>query len=183
MKSSFAATVVLSAALLATGAAHAAAPSVVQLTGTVGGNQSAGISNTLTTAGSFEDHYTFSGVFGAATVNGSLSTLIISAAGADIDISSVSINGIEFGARRSSYLGNLDGREFFALSSTSFDLPLSLIVKGTLVAGRNGSTTGSYSATFNLQQAAVVPEPQTYALFGAGLLTMFALARRRQRSL
>lgn len=170
----------LTTALLA-GAAQADAPSTVTLTGSPGGTLSAGISHTLSDAGSFEDTYLLDGYSGLSSVNGTLSTLILSATGPDVDITSVTLNGISFSQRLTPYLGNPDGRELYALPATSFSGPLTLVVKGALVAGRDGNSVGTYSANFRVTPQSPVPEPQTYALFASGLMVVCFLARRRRR--
>jgi hypothetical protein len=172
--------VALTTALLA-GSAQAAALSTVNLTGSTGGTLSAGISHTLSGAGSFEDTYLLDGYSGQSLVNGTLSTLILKATGPDIDISSVTLNGVSFSQHLTPYLGNPDGRELYALPATSFSGQLTLVVKGVLVAGRDGNSVGTYSANFRVTPAAPVPEPQTYALFASGVMVVGFLASRRRR--
>ncbi|KQY86942.1 MULTISPECIES: FxDxF family PEP-CTERM protein [Roseateles] len=178
MKTSIAASVALAA--LFTGAAQASTPIVVDLIGSTGGTLSAGISHTISTAGSFEDIYTLTGYNGPSSVNGALSTLILNSGSSDIDISSVTLNGASFSQSLIAYRGNPDGRELYALPASSFNGALTLVVKGTLVAGHNGSSVGTYSASFRVTPTSPVPEPQTYALFAAGLAAVAFVARRRR---
>ena len=55
-------------------------------------------------------------------------------------------------------------------------------LKITGFATGTGSVTGSYQGGLTLDPAAAVPEPETYAMFLAGLGIMGALARRRKQA-
>lgn len=180
MKLSISAPVALAAALLA-GATQASTPVVVNLIGVTGGTFAGGISHTVSAAGSFEDIYTLGSNTGLVSVNGTLSTQILNSGSADIDISSVTLNGVSFSQALIPFRGNPDGREQYALPVTQFSGPLTLVVKGTLLAGNNGSTIGAYTANFSVAPvASPVPEPETYALFAAGLAAVGFIARRRR---
>lgn len=163
------------ATLLVSGASMAAVYEV-PLTGT-GSNKSASISSSLTATGSFQDTYNFMGISGEFNVNSVLSTLM-GAARHDIDFTSITLNGQPFSLTSISVLGNPDGRETATFADTTFSGgSLTLVVNGTFTGGV-GSTSpvGSYSGTVNVT---AVPEPQSYAMFAAGILLLAWFSRRR----
>jgi hypothetical protein len=148
---------------------------VVPLTG-AGDNKSASISRVLTTPGAFSDTYTFTGLSEFYSVNSVLST-IIGAARHDIDFTSVTLNGVSYSLSQSFFASNPDGRETASFASMSLSGPLTLTVNGVFTAASGGgSPVGTYSGTLNVT---AVPEPQSYALFGAGLLLLGWLSWRR----
>lgn len=163
------------ATLLVSGASMAAVYEV-PLTGT-GSNKSASISSSLTATGTFQDTYNFTGISGEFNVNSVLSTLM-GAARHDIDFTSITLNGQPFSLTSISVLGNPDGRETATFADTTFSGgSLTLVVNGTFTGGV-GSTSpvGSYSGTVNVT---AVPEPQSYAMFAAGILLLAWFSRRR----
>lgn len=163
------------ATLLISGATMAAVYEV-PLTGT-GGSMSASISSSLTVPGAFQDTYNFTGISGAFNVNSVLSTLMGSARH-DIDFTSITLNGQPFILSAATLLGNPDGREMATFSDTAFNGSLTLVVNGVFTANV-GSTSpvGTYSGTINVT---AVPEPQSYAMFAAGILLLAWFSRRRQ---
>lgn len=160
---------------LASGSSTAATYDVA-LTGN-GNAKSASISSVLTTTGTFQDTYNFTGISGEFNVNSVLSTLM-GAARHDIDFTSITLNGQPFSLTSISVLGNPDGRETATFADTTFSGgSLTLVVNGTFTGGV-GSTSpvGSYSGTVNVT---AVPEPQSYAMFAAGILLLAWFSRRR----
>lgn len=74
---------------------------------------------------------------------------------------------------------SLIGRAFATTGGATVSLDMGLLAAGDytlIIGGNNGTTAGKYSASL---VAAPVPEPATYALFGAGLLTVLLAGRRR----
>lgn len=141
-----------------------------------GANKSASISRVLTTPGVFSDTYTFTGLSEVYSVNSVLST-IIGAARHDIDFTSITLNEVSYSLSQSLFAGNADGRETASFASMSFSGPLTVTVNGVFTpALGGGSPVGTYSGTLNVT---AVPEPQSYALFGAGLMLLGWLSWRR----
>lgn len=159
---------------LASGSSTAATYDVA-LTGN-GNAKSASISSVLTTTGTFQDTYNFTGISGAFTVNSVLSTLMGSA-GHDIDFTSITLNGQPLTLTAATLLGNPDGREMATFGDVAFNGSLTLVVNGVFTAGVGSATpVGTYSGTINVT---AVPEPQSYAMFAAGILLLAWFSRRR----
>lgn len=127
--------------------------------------------------GSFTDTWTFTLASAATIVTGTAST---SAAGPrDLDFSSVFISTAAVpgsSVTDGTFIGNLgdDINEFFqlrpiTLAAGSYDV---------IVKGINSADRAAYSGTLTI--ATAVPEPETYALFLAGL-GLLGLARRRKQ--
>lgn len=163
------------AGALISGAAMAATYEVA-LTGS-GASKSASFSSVLTAPGAFQDTWNFTGVSGSFTANSVLSTLM-GAARHDIDFTSITLNGQPFSLSAAALLGNSDGREMATLGDTAFNGSLTVVVNGVFTAGvGNSSPVGTYSGTINVT---AVPEPQSYAMFAAGILLLAWFSRRRQ---
>lgn len=170
---------------LATGslAAHAAIDDLkqtqsVNLVGSPGGNYSAAPGVVHTISGSFEDTFNFS-FTGSAMVSASLTHSSFGDV-QRITFTEAWLNGIPLTI--DPVLG-FDGMQFSRayLDSVSATGNFSLVVKG--YAGGNlapgEGIAASYAGTFNVMPTAV-PEPETYAMFLAGLGAVGLLARRRR---
>ena len=139
----------------------------------------ADLSFTHSVAGAFVDTFTFSNFSGSALINAFWSTQATNAF-ADIDLTSVTLNGVAFDPTKSAFSGYANGKEKAYLDDTMFSGPLTLVISG--VAGGNlpaGTLiAASYSATINAIPSAV-PEPETLALFLAGMGAVGFMSRRR----
>lgn len=125
------------------------------------------VGNTVT-PGLLFDVYTFSLVdpgmlSGVASASNLPPALAISNFPAVLQNASASVIGTD--------LNPADGFSFNGLSAGSYAL--------TFVGFATGSLGGSYGGAM-LAQTAPVPEPETYALMLAGLVTLSFLARRRK---
>lgn len=117
----------------------------------------------------FTDTFTFSPTLSSSLVSSSLQSIGFTAA-ADIDFTSVTLNGIALTLNR---VGPLD----YAFTSAPFPLTGALTL---IVSGKSG-TNASYSGTINMNAVtAAVPEPETFAMLGAGLAVVGFAARRRK---
>jgi len=134
------------------------------------GSYSAGWGVTHMEAGAFTDTYNFLGSAGGV-FDSSLVTLGF--ASADIDFTSVSVNGHAFN------LTNVGGLDLATLSGQLLSNPIVLTVMGIaaplLTAGT--PTAASYAGTANI--AGAVPEPESYAMLLAGLGAIGIVIRRR----
>lgn len=139
----------------------------------------ADLSFTHSVAGAFVDTFTFDNISGSALINAFWSTQA-SNAFADIDLSSITLNGVAFSPSKAAFAGYANGKEKAYLDDTMFNGPLTLVISG--VAGGNlaagSSIAASYSATVNAIPSAV-PEPETLALFLAGMVGVGFMSRRR----
>lgn len=139
----------------------------------------ADLSFTHNVAGAFVDTFTFTNISGDALINAFWSTQA-SNAFADINLTSITLNGKAFSPSKSSFNGYANGKEKAYLDDTLFNGPLTLVITG--VAGGNlaagTSIAASYSATVNAIPSAV-PEPETLALFLAGMVGVAFMSRRR----
>jgi hypothetical protein len=139
----------------------------------------ADLSFTHSVAGAFVDTYTFTGFGGSALINAYLSTQG-SNAFADINLTSVTLNGVAFDLTKTNFSGYVQGKEKAFLDETGFNSSLTLVITG--FAGGNlaegTAIAASYSATINAIPSAV-PEPVTLALMLAGLGAVGFVARRR----
>nr|WP_316643874.1 FxDxF family PEP-CTERM protein [uncultured Roseateles sp.] len=139
----------------------------------------ADLSFTHSVAGAFVDTFTFSNFTGEALINAFSSTQATNAF-ADINLTSVTLNGVSFNLTKTSVGGYANGKEKARLDDTLFNGPLTLVISG--VAGGNlpvgTSIAASYSATVNAIPSAV-PEPETLAMFLAGMVGVVFMSRRR----
>ncbi|MYM74166.1 PEP-CTERM sorting domain-containing protein [Duganella sp. FT134W] len=111
----------------------------------------------------FTDTYTFLPVLPSSSVTASL--ISIGLASQNINFTNVTLNGRK--------LDLVNGFVDTAVTSDEWKLfgPLTLIVSGT------SGTNASYAGTINVT---AVPEPETFAMLGAGLALVGFAARRRK---
>ncbi len=137
---------------------------------------SAGFGLTHTQAGSFTDNITFMGASGGAVAFSSSLVTIGFVDRADIDFTSVAINGQTYTLTDSGGVG-VASFDLAALNSSS---PLVLEVMG--IAGPNltegSDISASYAGTVNVSP---VPEAGTLAMMLAGLGVMGTVGRRRMK--
>jgi hypothetical protein len=118
----------------------------------------------------FTDTFTFTPSFANSTVDAVLTSIGFTKV-TNIDFTSVTLNG--------QALNITNGQVDIAQTLTRLSLtgPLTLIVSGK--AGTAGTTdfNASYSGTINVT---AVPEPETFAMLGAGLALVGFAARRRK---
>jgi len=119
---------------------------------------------TVTHTGAFTDTFTFSPTLPSSVVSASLISIGFSNAD-NIDFTSVTLNGYA--------LKIVNGIVDTAITSSQLNLtgPLTLSVSGL------SGTGASYSGTINVT---AVPEPETFAMLGAGLALVGFAARRRK---
>lgn len=160
----------LSAALLASGAAHADnTVTNVNLGGDAEGVLSAHFGVTHVEAGGFFDTFNFSPTQGTWFVDSSLVTIGFQPA-TDIDFYYAEING------HAMTLTPNGTFEYGWLINEPIAGPLVLTVFGD-VAGLNGAASASYAGTINISP---IPEPSTYAMLMGGMGILAWLARRRK---
>jgi hypothetical protein len=119
---------------------------------------------TVTHTGAFSDTFTFSPTLPSSLVSASLISIGFTPAD-NINFTSVKLNGFA--------LDIVNGVVDTAITAAQLNLtgPLTLSVIGT--SGSNAS----YSGTINVT---AVPEPETFAMLGAGLALVGFAARRRK---
>jgi hypothetical protein len=122
---------------------------------------------TVTHNADFTDVFTFSPSLTSSLVSASLISIGFTPAD-DIKFTSVTLNGYA--------LNIVNGIVDTAVTASQLHLsgPLTLTV-----IGESGSNA-SYSGTINMTAVAAVPEPETFAMLGAGLALVGFVARRRK---
>lgn len=118
----------------------------------------------VTHSSAFTDTFEFSPTLSSSLVSASLISIGFTPA-ADIKFTSVTLNGYA--------LSIVNGVVDTAVTASQLNLtgPLTLVVSG--LSGSNAS----YSGTINVT---AVPEPETFAMLGAGLAVVGFAARRRK---
>jgi hypothetical protein len=118
----------------------------------------------------FTDTFTFSPNFGNSLVSAVVQSIGFNKT-TDIDFTSVTLNGHALDLIN----GNIDTAQ--TLSQLSLNGPLTLVVSGKSHYAGVTSFNASYSGTINVT---AVPEPETFAMLGAGLAMVGFVARRRK---
>ena len=120
--------------------------------------------------GAFTDTFTFTPSFNSSIVSAVLTSIGFNNV-TNIDFTSVTINGYS--------LDIVNGVVDTASTPAELSIlgPLTLIVSGKPSALNTPSFNASYSGTINVS---AVPEPETFAMLGAGLALVGFAARRRK---
>ncbi|MYN29063.1 FxDxF family PEP-CTERM protein [Duganella levis] len=118
----------------------------------------------------FTDTFTFSPSFQSSTVSTVLTSIGFDKV-TNIDFTSVKLNGVA--------LSITNGVVDVAQTLTQLNLtgPLTLVVSGKAGVANTPNFNASYSGTINVT---AVPEPETFAMLGAGLALVGFAARRRK---
>lgn len=157
----------------------AATQSVALQSGEQSETQTAPFSAVHKVAGEFIDTYVFTGIDRWAMVNGSLTTIGLSAP-FDIDFISAVINGVSFSFSKSTLSGKAQALEIGSLNDIRVSGPLVLQIRGRAGEGlRDGAAiNASYAGTLNVTQ---LPEPGSLALTALALGAIALVRRQRLR--